>query len=75
MATVRAKERVRPRGAGAERTEIPVVELREVTKVYGGGAVGLERVSLSVGRGEFVFLVGPTGCGKSRLVRLLLKDV
>ena len=75
MATVSARERARPRGARAERTEIPVVELREVTKVYGGGAVGLERVSLSVGRGEFVFLVGPTGCGKSTLVRLVMKEI
>jgi cell division transport system ATP-binding protein len=54
---------------------VPVVELREVTKVYEGGAVGLDRVSLRVGRGEFVFLVGPTGCGKSTCIRLLMKEL
>ena len=53
----------------------PVVEFREVTKVYDGGHVGLERVSLRVGRGEFVFLVGPTGCGKSTCIRLLMKEL
>src|SRR5918992_230479 len=53
----------------------PVVELRGVSKVYGGGTVGLDRASLSVGRGEFVFLVGPTGCGKSTCIRLLLKEL
>ena len=55
--------------------DIPVVEFRDVTKVYDGGSVGLERVSLKVGRGEFVFLVGPTGCGKSTCVRLLMKEL
>ncbi len=57
------------------RRDIPVVELRDVTKVYDGGSVGLERVSMRIGRGEFVFLVGPTGCGKSTCVRLLMKEL
>ena len=43
----------------------PIVELRDATVVYPGGHVGLERVSLGVDRGEFAFVVGPTGCGKS----------
>jgi cell division transport system ATP-binding protein len=54
---------------------VPVVELRDVTKVYEGGSVGLERVSVQIGRGEFVFLVGPTGCGKSTCIRLLMKEL
>ena len=58
----------RPRGA-------PVVELREVSKVYDGGTVGLERASVKIGRGEFVFLVGATGCGKSTCIRLLMKEL
>ncbi len=53
----------------------PVVEFRNVSKVYDGGSVGLERVSLKIGRGEFVFLVGPTGCGKSTCMRLLMKEL
>jgi cell division transport system ATP-binding protein len=61
--------------AKATRREIPVVEFRDVTKVYDGGSVGLERVSMRIGRGEFVFLVGPTGCGKSTCVRLLMKEL
>jgi cell division transport system ATP-binding protein len=52
-----------------------VVELRDVTVVYPGGNVGLDGVSLSVPRGEFAFLVGPTGCGKSTFIRLLMKEV
>jgi cell division transport system ATP-binding protein len=54
---------------------VPVVELREVSKVYEGGSVGLERASVRIGRGEFVFLVGPTGCGKSTCIRLLMKEL
>jgi cell division transport system ATP-binding protein len=54
---------------------VPVVELRDVTKVYEGGSVGLDRASVSIGRGEFVFLVGPTGCGKSTCIRLLMKEL
>src|SRR3954470_6037747 len=54
---------------------VPVVELEEVSKVYDGGHVGLERVSMRIGRGEFVFLVGPTGCGKSTCIRLLMKEL
>jgi cell division transport system ATP-binding protein len=60
----------RPRRGGA-----PIVELRDVTKVYPGGHLALERVSLAVNRGEFVFLVGPTGCGKSTLIKLLIREL
>jgi cell division transport system ATP-binding protein len=64
--------RVRPRPVGRD---VPVVEFRDVTKVYDGGSVGLERASMRINRGEFVFLVGPTGCGKSTCIRLLMKEL
>jgi cell division transport system ATP-binding protein len=60
---------------GDSHASVPVVELDDVTKVYDGGHVGLERVSMRVGRGEFVFLVGPTGCGKSTCIRLFMKEL
>ena len=81
MATTDAKaaaqaalEKKAARKAGAERS-VPVVEFEDVSKVYDGGHAGLERVSLKIGRGEFVFLVGPTGCGKSTCIRLLMKEL
>ena len=52
----------------------PIVELRDVTKVYPGGHMALDRVSLAIDRGEFAFLVGPTGCGKSTLIKTLIRD-
>jgi cell division transport system ATP-binding protein len=53
----------------------PVVELRDVSKVYDGGSVGLQHASMTIERGEFVFLVGPTGCGKSTCIRLMQKEL
>jgi cell division transport system ATP-binding protein len=66
------KKPARPTGTG---TPVPVVGFEDVSKVYDGGHVGLERVSMRIGRGEFVFLVGPTGCGKSTCIRLLMKEL
>jgi cell division transport system ATP-binding protein len=66
------KKPARPAGTG---TPVPVVGFEDVSKVYDGGHVGLERVSMRIGRGEFVFLVGPTGCGKSTCIRLLMKEL
>src|SRR5918998_2401864 len=65
----------RPVRTDSERPAVPVIELREVTKVYDGGSLAVDRVSLQIGRGEFAFLVGPTGCGKSTLMRLLMKEL
>jgi ABC-type multidrug transport system fused ATPase/permease subunit len=42
----------------------PIIDIRDTTVVYPGGHVALERVSASIYRGEFAFVVGPTGCGK-----------
>jgi len=57
------------------RGPAPIIELDDVTKVYPGGHLALERVSLTVGRGDFLFLVGPTGCGKSTLIKLLIREL
>jgi cell division transport system ATP-binding protein len=53
----------------------PIVELENASVVYPGGHLGLDRVSLQVERGEFMFLVGPTGCGKSTFIKLLIREV
>jgi cell division transport system ATP-binding protein len=66
------KKAARLTGTG---TSVPVVGFEDVSKVYDGGHIGLERVSMRIGRGEFVFLVGPTGCGKSTCIRLLMKEL
>jgi cell division transport system ATP-binding protein len=73
VTTTRIQTERRPPAAPA--AGVPVVEFRDVTKVYDGRSVGLEGVSMRIGRGEFVFLVGPTGCGKSTCIRLLMKEL
>ncbi len=51
------------------------MEFRGVSKRYEGGDVGLDHGTFSVSRGEFVFLVGATGSGKSTVMRLLIKEI
>jgi cell division transport system ATP-binding protein len=78
MARTRAKKApaatpapIEPRPTG----DVPVVEFRDVSKVYDNGTVAVERASMRIGRGEFVFLVGATGCGKSTCIRMLMKEL
>ncbi|MCX6385142.1 MAG: cell division ATP-binding protein FtsE [Solirubrobacterales bacterium] len=58
-------------GASSDR----VIEFRGVTKLYDGGDIGLDHATFGVEQGEFVFLVGHTGSGKSTIMRLLIKEV
>ncbi|HLB65179.1 MAG TPA: ATP-binding cassette domain-containing protein, partial [Anaerolineales bacterium] len=48
-----------------------MIRARDLSKRYPGGTVGLDGVSLDVGAGEFVALIGSSGAGKSTLLRCL----
>ncbi|MEU8664937.1 ABC transporter ATP-binding protein [Actinoplanes philippinensis] len=48
-----------------------MIELTEVTKSYPGGVTALDRVSLHIGAGEMVAVVGPSGSGKSTVLHLI----
>lgn len=51
-----------------------MVRFEGVTKIYGTSAA-LKNVTLSIQKGDFVFLVGPSGAGKSTLIKLILKEI
>ncbi len=51
---------------------VSVIETHHLSKFYSRGLYALRYLSLTVGKGEFVFLTGPSGAGKSTLLRLLL---
>ena len=51
-----------------------MIETYHLSKLYSRGVYALRDLSLSVGKGEFIFLTGPSGAGKSTLLRLLLRE-
>lgn len=51
-----------------------MIKLDNVSKKFGTGVFGLSDVSFSIDKGEFVFLVGSTGSGKTTIFRLLIRD-
>lgn len=51
-----------------------MIRLSKVSKQFRTGVFALSDVSFSVAKGEFVFLVGPTGSGKTTIFRLLTRE-
>jgi ABC-type polar amino acid transport system ATPase subunit len=48
-----------------------IIEAKEITKIFPGGVVALDRFSLAVRRGEVFVVIGPSGSGKSTFLRCL----
>lgn len=48
-----------------------MIELRNVSKEYKNGVHALRDVNLTIENGEFVYIIGPTGSGKSTLIKVL----
>src|SRR5262245_62768578 len=53
----------------------PMVIFENVTKIYEPDVAALRDVSFAIDKGEFVFVVGASGSGKTTVVRLVLKEL
>ena len=54
---------------------IAMIYMKDVSKVYDNGTVALDHVNVKIEKGDFVFLVGASGAGKSTFVRMLLREI
>ncbi len=50
------------------------IEIKNCSKVYKNGVTALANVNLSIKKGEFVFIIGPTASGKSTLIKMLYRE-
>ena len=69
-----AEQDGRPEDAAAESARA-MIAFDAVTKVYEPNVAALSDVSFVIDKGEFVFVVGASGSGKSTIIRLLLKEL
>ena len=51
-----------------------LISLKNIYKTYPNGVTALADINLEIAKGEFVFIIGPTGCGKSTLMKLLYRE-
>ena len=64
-----------PAPVDPEASGSAMIVFENVQKIYEPGVVALEGVSFTIEKGEFVFVVGASGSGKSTVIRLLLKEI
>jgi cell division transport system ATP-binding protein len=79
LPAARRRAQGQPIQAPARSADLPpdkrnVIEFRNVCMHYPAGDIGLDGATFNVRAGEFVFIVGSTGSGKSTIMRLLIKE-
>jgi cell division transport system ATP-binding protein len=74
-ATAVAEPEVVPDLAAPVQPGAAMIVFEDVRKVYDPHVVALDGVSFTIEKGEFVFVVGASGSGKSTMIRLLLKEL
>lgn len=56
------------------QNDSPIIEFRGVSKTYQTGTHALEDVNIKINNGEFVFVVGSSGAGKSTFMKLIMRE-
>ena len=51
-----------------------LIRVRHVNKTYKNGVTAIYDLDLTIKKGEFVFIIGETGCGKSTLIKMLYRE-
>lgn len=52
-----------------------MIKFLDVTKVYDNNTLALKNVNLTIEKGDFAFLVGSSGAGKSTIIKMLFKEI
>ena len=51
-----------------------LIRIKDVKKTYKTGTTAIYDLDLTIKKGEFVFIIGSTGCGKSTLIKMLYRE-
>ncbi|HLB60912.1 MAG TPA: ATP-binding cassette domain-containing protein [Patescibacteria group bacterium] len=52
-----------------------MIEFKSVTKKYFGGKYALNKATFTIDQGEFVYLIGPSGAGKTTILKMLIREL
>jgi len=52
-----------------------MIKFKDISLVFAGGSVALSNITINIADGEFVYLIGPSGSGKSSFLKIIYKEL